>query len=116
MIQLACSVDMSSEDYGIFVLFPEDTLIEIFSYLPERDLQNVIHTCKRFRSIVGNSSSLLRAFEINSKQLKKNITFIKKFKYSNLSLNAGNLTIPRLTRAMEIMGNKLYRLELCSSE
>lgn len=107
---------MSSDNFGIFVLIPEDVLIKIFSYLPEEDLQRVRLICRRFKQIICNSSSLLRAFEIGTFQLKRSIKWIKKSKYSNLSLQCGFLNIKKLTRTMEIMGCNLYRLDLRLSE
>lgn len=103
---------MSYDELNGLVSFPEDILLEIFSFLSRDDLKNVRFSCRRFREIIGNSSSLLRAFKIQNTQLRRSVKWIRKSKYSTLQLQPTKLSLQKLTKSMEIMGSKLYRLEL----
>lgn len=65
---------------------PVDLIIEIFDRLDFNDLRNMTETCKRFNSIVGNSITLMKKFQLAIEREAQEVKLSGTRKYRNVKI------------------------------
>lgn len=91
-------------------IFPQEILINIFSYFPSTDLISLSETCSTFHCAINSCNALMKKFKIFIFDHKKNLEWNPTRKYTKISIDSSHFE--DFLEIFEDIGSDLEVLEI----
>ena len=90
--------------------FPEELLINIFSYFKPQDIISISQTCKRFSDVINCSKQVINLLTVNFSKATARSDWIGSRKYLNVMIAEGG--VEKLLDIQEMFGQSVKKLSI----